>query len=402
MKNISFFSLARQWNNHQSKLQPALNAILASQQFIGGSVVENFEKKLASYTGASHAIACNSGTDALWLALEVLNVSPRTIVLTTPFSFIASSSEIVAHGGHPVFIDIDRKSYNIDPVKLKFWLESETIRHQSSTIHRETGLHVAGIVTVDLFGQSADYDQIKTIAEKWNLWIVEDACQAIGAELHHKKTGTFGDITAFSFYPTKNLGAFGDGGALTTNSSFFAEKLFQLRNHGRTSHYDYKTIGINSRLDGMQAAILDVKLDIIDELNDQRRALAELYNEELAHIPWIQLPEQTTGKHVFHQYSIQILGDGTPTLRNEFCTYMEKQGVQTRIFYPKMLHEIDFLRTDSRLENKCPVAQKTVNQIISLPIWPELTREEILYVCDVIKNFMPINVTAQYGKIVSL
>ena len=402
MKQIPFFSLARQWELYQSKLQPALDSVLKSQQFIGGSIVENFEKKLASYVNASHAIACNSGTDALWLALEVLNVNPRTIVLTTPFSFIASSSEIVAHGGHPVFIDIDRKSYNIDPVKLNFWLESETIRQGSITIHKQTGLQVAGIVTVDLFGQCADYHQIKSIASTWNLWIVEDACQAIGAEFDHKKAGTLGDITAFSFYPTKNLGAFGDGGALTTNNSFYAEKLTQLRNHGRISHYDYKAIGINSRLDGMQASLLSAKLDLIDELNNKRRAIAKIYDEELAHLSWLELPQQTTGHHVYHQYSVQILGDGTDTLRNEFVAYLEQQGVQTRIFYPKMLHEIDFLQTDTRLETKCPVAQRTVNQIVSLPIWPELTNEEVLYVCDVIKNFMHIQTTTHHQKNVTV
>jgi dTDP-4-amino-4,6-dideoxygalactose transaminase len=241
-QNIPFFSIKRQWINFKSDFLPDLDRLLESNQYIGGPYIEKFEKQFALYIESLHSISCNSGTDALWLALKALEIRPSSIVLTTPFSFIASSSEIVAHLAQPVFIDVD-ESYNICPKKIENWLKSNAKIQNNKAFHKQTGRPIEGIVTVDLFGQCANYPRIKSIAKEWGLWIIEDACQAIGSHIKNKKAGMFGDISCFSLYPTKNLGVCGDGGVLTTNDEELSGKLFQLRNHGRKNHYEYEGYG---------------------------------------------------------------------------------------------------------------------------------------------------------------
>ena len=379
-KIIPFFSLKKQYFDHKKIFDQAIQTILDNQSFIGGTTIEEFERSFGKYVGANFAISCNSGTDALWLALKALDLPKNSIVLTTPFSFIASGSEIVAHGAHPVFIDIDEKTYNIDPEKIKQWIEENTEK-QNQLIHKQTGYPVSGILTVDIFGQCADYKKIKEIAEKYNLWIIEDACQAIGAKTPDEKmAGTLGDISCFSFYPTKNLGAFGDGGCCTTNNEYLAEKLITLRNHGRKSHYNYTQLGINSRLDGIQAAILNTKLEFLDELNNARIKIAKYYNEALKNIDFLQLPEQKYGKHVYHQYCVKIK-DGIIT-RDIFAEKLKEQGIGTNIYYPMSLDKIDFLNTDERLKTECPIAQNVTETILALPIWPELEIKDVEYICE--------------------
>ena len=203
-QTIPTFSMARQTKALRPQLMDALQNIVDTQQFIGGVHVDTFEKNLAAYLGVQYAIACNSGTDALWMALFALNVK-ESIVLTTPFSFIASSSEIVSHGAHPVFIDIEPDTFNIDPVLLAEWLKKNAVMKDGKAVHQATGLHISGIIPVDLFGQCADYEKLHAIAEQWNLWIIEDTAQALGASIKNQKAGTLGDIGAISFYPTKTL-----------------------------------------------------------------------------------------------------------------------------------------------------------------------------------------------------
>lgn len=402
-QNIPSFSLSRQWDEIKQSITPKINALLDSNQFIGGPYVANFEKAFAEYIrGAApregtasregtaktpiHAIGCNSGTDALWLALKALDIMPNSIVLTTPFSFIASSSEIVDHGAHPVFIDID-ESYNISPTKIEHWLKLHTTVRGNQTFHTKTNRLVSGIITVDLFGQCADYKEIKRIAKEWNLWIIEDACQAIGSHINNVKAGTFGDISCFSLYPTKNLGVFGDGGVITTGDPLLAEKLFKLRNHGRKSHYNYECYGRNSRIDAIQALIATEKLGMIDKLNNRRREIAHTYTKRLAKLPFLKIPVETMGHHVYHRYSVQVADEFTGICsRDELRQYLQEQGVGTGITYPKALHQIEYLQPPRELATSCPVTEMAVKNIFDLPVWPELTDKEVQYVCSVLEN----------------
>lgn len=384
MPAIPFFSLQRQMKSLEQQTQAACAQVLETQQFIGGPMVESFEKQLATYLRAPRVISCNSGTDGLWLALKALAIKPESIVITTPFSFIASASEIVAHGAHPVFIDIDEKTFNIDPKKVGAWLEQEAMHTEEKTIHKKTGLPIVGIIAVDLFGQCADYDALRLLATQWKLWIIEDACQAIGASYNDTPAGGLGDIGVFSFYPTKNLGACGDGGACVTHSPELGDSLFKLKNHGRKSHYDYEGLGINSRLDALQAALLSVKLNHLETYNKRRRSLATRYYENLKDVRSITLPEERIGKHVYHQYTITIAAG----LREAFINFLKQQGIGTAIYYPKPLHQINFLvNHEVSRSTDCSIAERMSQEVVSLPIWPELTFEELDRVCEVIKQF---------------
>jgi dTDP-4-amino-4,6-dideoxygalactose transaminase len=386
-KTIPFFSLARQWQTVKKTINPKLQTLYESNQFIGGPYVSNFETSFAKYTGSSHAISCNSGTDALWLALKALEINPQSIVLTTPFSFIASSSEIAAHNAHPIFIDVDG-SYNISPKKIESWLKINGTIRNNQTFHKKTNFPIVGIITVDLFGQCADYKKIKTIANEWNLWIIEDACQAIGAHINNKKAGTFGDISCFSLYPTKNLGAYGDGGVMTTNNNELAEKLTKLRNHGRASHYNYEMLGRNSRLDAIQALIATEKLQLLDDANNRRRKIAHTYSKRFKNLPYIKIPTEQVGHHVYHQYCVEVVGEVVD--RNFLQNHLSSQGVGTNIFYPKALNDIPFLQPPAALATKTPITKKLTQNILALPIWPELTDSEVNYICDCVESALPL------------
>jgi dTDP-4-amino-4,6-dideoxygalactose transaminase len=399
-QNVTFFSLERQVQNLESEIKNAFDAVLKSQQFIGGEFVTRFEESLSKYLGAKHVISCNSGTDALWIAVKALGTQPDSIILTTPFSFIASSSEIAAHRAHPVFIDIDPETFNICPKNLTHWLEKNAEIKNGKTVHNKTGQLIHGILAVDIFGQCADYESIKQIAREWNLWIIEDTAQSIGAEYNGQQAGTIGTVGCFSFYPTKNLGAYGDGGCCVTDDSELAEKILRLRNHGRKSHYNYEELGINSRLDAIQAAILDKKLKYIDQWNKRRQDIAQMYNEGFSGIDFIKTPVNRSTKHVYHQYSVQVLDKTGVVTRSNVEKYLAENGIQTRIFYPQSLNQIAFLNTKKEIYETCPVAEKLTQTVLALPIWPELRDVEVKYVIDTIKN-MPaslICIPGQAGK----
>ena len=385
-KKINFFDLSRQYSQNKENIINKINEVLDNQAYIGGNFVEKFEQNFARYLNTTHAISCNSGTDALLMALKALDLKQNEIILTTPFSFIASSSEILTLGAHPVFIDIDENTYNIDPTKINQWIWDECISGNSGNLtHKKTGFKVVGILPVDIFGQCADYKALREIANNHNLWIVQDSCQAVGSvDQNGIMAGSHGDITAFSFYPTKNLGAFGDGGMCTTNNSEYAEKLMRIRNHGRKSHYNYVDHGINSRLDGIQAAILDEKLKSLDSFNNKRREIAAIYNKELININGIKLPTEVNGTHVYHQYCIELNGID----RNELQKQLAEKGIGSNIYYPKGLNQIEFLNSESKLTNDCPISDNLTQNILALPIWPELEKEEILYVCENLKEII--------------
>jgi dTDP-4-amino-4,6-dideoxygalactose transaminase len=385
---IPFFSLERQWSVLKDSVTKKITTVLDSGQFVGGPFVEEFEKKLAQFLGVNYAISCNSGTDALYLALRALELKKDSIVLTTPFSFIASSSEIISLGGHPVFIDIDSKTYNLSPQKLEAWLEKNATKDENGARHIATGLPISGIIAVNIFGQCADFPALRKIANEWSLWIVEDAAQSLGAHIDGTYSGALGDIATFSFYPTKNLGAFGDAGALTTHSEKLAARIRQVRNHGRPDRYDYREHGINSRLDGIQAAVLSEKIGHLKGWNERRREIAALYEKGLSKLPFITIPQELTGEHIYHQYCIKV-GINDISYRDELVKYLTELKIGSNIFYPQSFTSIAFLNSDPRLKNECPIADRTCKTIMALPVWPELTNDEVMHIIKQISAFAP-------------
>ena len=390
-QSVPFFSLQEQTQSIKPACLQAFGSILDNQQFIGGPSIAALEQELAKYLNVKHVISCNSGTDALWIAVHALEVKPNDIVLTTPFSFIASASELIPHGAHPVFIDVDAATYNIDPKLLRAWLVKNTYRSGERTIHRATGFPVVGMIPVHLFGQCADMESLLAIAHEFNLWIIEDTAQAIGSTLNNRYAGTMGNVGTFSFYPTKNLGAFGDAGCMVTNDDALAENLLRLRNHGRKSHYNYEGYGLNSRLDALQAEVIRIKLKLVNEYNEKRQSIAARYETALRDVAYIQTPTTVYGEHTYHQYAVVIHQEICGMSRDMVAKELEQHGIGTRVFYPQSLPMIDYLRTRDDLQLATPIADFLTSNILALPIWPEMSEEQVDHVINVLKT-VPLGV----------
>jgi len=289
-----------------------------------------------------------------------------------------------------VFIDIDA-TYNLCPVTLEQWLVKNTTKKNGRTYEQHTGFPVAGIVAVNLFGQCANYTDLRALAKEYNLWIIEDAAQSVGSFHNDQPSGTLGDISCFSFYPTKNLGGVGDGGMLTTQSQHIADRLRKLRNHGRASHYVYEEYGVNSRLDALQAVVLQEKLTHLPRFIDRRKKIAALYTQEFSSLVGIQVPV-VHDYHTYHQYSIQICSHKLQN-RTTFIDHLNKSGIGSCIYYPEPLNTIPYLKKDERLVTACPRAENVCKTIVSLPIWPELTDEHVLTIIKTVKSFITHPVT---------
>jgi len=324
----------------------------------------------------------------LWLALKALNLQSGECVLTTPFSFIASSSEIFAHGAHPVFIDIDENTYNLSPQVLHEWLEKNTVRDGAVTKHKSTGLKITGILVVNIFGLCANFTAIRALAKEYNLWIIEDAAQSVGAAHNNIPSGKLGDISCFSFYPTKNLGAAGDAGIVTTHSAELAKKLLTLKSHGRpnVAHYAYDGYGLNSRLDALQAVILDEKLHHLPAWLMRRQEIGRRYTKALSLMPGITTPYDD-GTHTYHQYAIRISSSKAGFTRDELAAHLTQNGIGNRVFYPQSLHEIPYLQTHRDLYTQCIVSKKLCSEILALPVWPEMTNDEVDLVISSIESY---------------
>ncbi|MBC7077418.1 MAG: DegT/DnrJ/EryC1/StrS family aminotransferase [Synergistales bacterium] len=329
------------------ELMAAIEDVLKSGQFILGPQVEAFEREVATYLGVKHAIGVNSGTDALVIALRALGVGPGDEVITTPFTFFATAEAISLVGGTPVFVDIDPQTFNIDPNLIEPAITERT----------------KAILPVHLYGQAADMDPILTLARRYNLKVVEDVAQAFGGEYKGRKLGTLGDAGAFSFFPSKNLGGFGDGGLITTNDDEVAARARILRVHGSRRKYYNEVLGYNSRLDELQAALLRVKLRYVDRWNLERRNLAHAYTTSLAVAEAVQPPvEMPYALHVYHQYTIRVPRDMRDTIRE----VLERHGVATAVYYPVPLHHLAPYRGFcSELVN----AERASREVLSLPLW---------------------------------
>lgn len=328
----------------------AMERVMRSTNYIMGPDVREFEAEAAEFLGVRHAVSVNSGTDALVIALRALGVGPGDQVITTPFSFFATAESISSVGATPVFVDVDADTYNLDP----------------SRIAERIGARTKAILPVHLFGRACNLAEIMDLAAKHDLLVIEDCAQSFGATYGGKRTGTFGHAGAFSFFPSKNLGAFGDAGLITTDLDEVAESARMLRAHGAKKKYQNEMIGYNSRMDTLQAAILRVKLPHVDEWNRRRRQVARVYDELLHDVQAVVRPT-VTDDHVFHQYTIRILEGDRDAVRDELRTH----GVETMVYYPVPQDQLSVYRGR---HPRNPVSDELARQVLSLPIWPSLER----------------------------
>jgi dTDP-4-amino-4,6-dideoxygalactose transaminase len=388
--NIPPLDLKRQYQTIASEIEASVLQVMASGGYIGGSRVQEFEQQFANYIGTSECVSCASGTDALYLALRALDIGPGDEVITTPFTFMATAETISMVGATPVFVDIEADTFNIDVSQVAAAITEKT----------------RAIMPVHLFGQPVDMTQLMAVAEKHGLAAIEDVAQAAGSEWAGKKTGSMGHIGCFSFFPTKNLGAFGDGGAVTTNDPEIAAKIRVLKEHGASKRYYHETIGINSRLDALQAAILQIKLPYLDTWNDRRRAVAADYQQHLADLPGIITPQETPGSRaVWNQYTIRVKSptgnredegrglvakplqeENQQNRRDRLRQQLQDQGISSMVYYPFPLHRQPVYQHLGYDPGQLPIAEHICQQVLSLPMFPELSSLEIEAVVNALKN----------------
>jgi dTDP-4-amino-4,6-dideoxygalactose transaminase len=378
--HIPPLNLGRQYQSIQAELNAAVLAVLASGQYIGGPAVSQFESTFAQYVGTALCLSCNSGTDALYLALKALDIGPGDEVITSPFTFIATAEAISMVGATPVFTDIVPQTFNLDPQKVAKVITAKT----------------KAILPVHLFGQPADLTALLSLAHTYSLAIVEDCAQATGATwLDHQgqvqRVGSAGDIGCFSFYPSKNLGGYGDGGAITTQRADLAEKIRLLRDHGRRSGYFHEVVGINSRLDSIQAAVLSVKLQHLEHWNNQRKAVAQRYDDLLSSVPGIILPSPSLDS-VWNQYTLRIIHEGEldalTSRRDLIRQALLDKGIQSMVYYPVPLHRQPVYAHLNYQLGQLPIADRAALEVLSLPMFPELTVAEQAYIRDSLKDIL--------------
>mgnify|MGYP001312227867 CR=1 FL=1 len=369
LKRIPMLDLKGEVEELWPELSEAVLRVLRSGQYVLGPEVEAFEAEAAAYLGVKHAVGLNSGTDALVIGLRALGIGPGDEVITTAFSFFATAEAILHVGATPVFVDIEEESFNIDPTLIEAAITEKT----------------KAILPVHLYGRPAQMDQIMQVAQKHGLKVLEDCAQSFGARFHSgdastshldgRMTGSIGHVGAFSFYPTKNLGAYGDGGLLATNDDDVARLARMLRNHGASPErrYEHEMVGYNSRLDEFQAAVLRVKLPHVDRFNQLRRTAAATYTQELAHLESIRLPVDAPG-HVYHQYSVLV----NQLPRDAVVGGLAAAGIATSTFYPRTLSTLfNELGRQSHARNSAPVAEAVAGRVISLPIGAGISQEHI-------------------------
>ncbi|MEA3374571.1 MAG: DegT/DnrJ/EryC1/StrS family aminotransferase [Campylobacterota bacterium] len=361
---INFIDLQAQYQEYQEEIDREVKEVFTSAQFIGGSKLQALEKNLAEYTGAKHAIGCSSGTDALLLSLMALDIKAGDEVITTPFTFIATAEVIAFLGARPVFIDIDEKSYNIDTAQIE-----DAITERTKVI-----------MPVSLYGQCADMDAINAIADRHNIPVIEDACQSFGAEYQGNKSCNLSTIGCTSFFPSKPLGAYGDGGAIFTSDDAIAEKIRMLLNHGQNERYKHKYIGINGRLDAVQAAVLNVKLAHFDKEVKARESIGKRYSELLESADVITPAVETDRSSVYAQYSVRVKDRAAMVAR------LGDAGVPTAVHYPVPLHLQEAFAELGYSKGDFPVSEKISEEIMSLPMSPYLTEEQQDFIVNSIKG----------------
>jgi dTDP-4-amino-4,6-dideoxygalactose transaminase len=368
--NVPLLDLAAQYSAIKAEVMPALQRVIESQQFIMGPAVPQLEAEIAALSRAKHGIGCASGTDALLLPLKALNLRPGDEVITTPFTFFASAGTIHNASGTPVFADIEEGSFNIDPAAVERALTPRT----------------RAIMPVHLYGQMAAMERLLQLAQPRRIPILEDACQAIGARRmidgEWRAAGELGWVTAYSFFPSKNLGAWGDAGMIVTSDAAAAERLRRLRSHGGAKQYHHDEVGTNSRLDTLQAALLLAKLPHLAAWSGKRREHAAYYAHALAGVPQVRTPVvDAANEHIFHQYTLRV------ERRDALQAHLKKEGIGNAVYYPVPLHRQPCFAHLGYREGSLPVAEQAAREVISLPIYPELTTAQLDRVVGAIRGF---------------
>ena len=380
---VPMLDLTRQYETIKDDVHAAIERVLTTQHFIGGPELDGFERESADYLGVKESVGCASGTDACWLALAAAGVGPEACVVTTPFSFFATVSSIVRCGATPILADIDPATLNLDPEATE------------RALQRARSYKLRAVMPVHLYGQCANMDKFGRLVEQYDASLVEDAAQAFGAKWRDKKAGALSKAAAFSFYPTKNLSAYGDGGCVTTNDEELAAHVRRLRNHGSRHRYYHEEIGWNSRLDAMQAAVLRVKLKHIDDWNQARRMLARRYHGLFIGAGLVQSGEQSVGAqapiallatvpeayHIYHQYVVRAFR------RDELRTFLTQQGVGTEIYYPVPLHLQECFAYFGYKAGDLPESERASKEVLALPMFPELREDEQQRVVAAIAEF---------------
>jgi dTDP-4-amino-4,6-dideoxygalactose transaminase len=364
--NVPFLDLKAQYKTIKDEISAAINEVIENTAFAGGPFVAKFENEFAKFCGAQYAIGVGNGTDALWASLVALGIGAGDEVITTPNTFIATAEAISLSGATPVFVDIDEQTHNINPALIEAAITPKT----------------KAIIPVHLFGQPADMDPIMAIAEKHGLKVVEDACQAHGAEYKGRKAGSIGAAGCFSFYPGKNLGAYGEGGGIVTNDEALAAKIRMFRDHGQAKKYYHDIIGWNARLDGIQGAVLNVKLKYLSDWNEARRRHARDYTAGLSSIKDVVVPQEAEyAKHVYHIYALRVQD------RDKFMAYLNEKGIACGIHYPIPLHLQNAYAFMQKGSGSFPIAEKCAAEYVSLPMFAELTDEQVAYIVEQIKEY---------------
>lgn len=375
MRPIQMVDLKKQYQEIKADVDAAIHEVLDSAAFINGKAVQDFSKSLANYLDVKHVIPCANGTDALQIAMMALDLQPGDEVITPSFTYIATTEVVALLRLQPVFVEVDPKTFCIDPAAIEKAITPRT----------------KAIVPVHLYGQAANMEAIMEIANRHGLAVIEDNAQAIGSDYYYKdgssrKTGTIGTIGCTSFFPSKNLGCYGDGGAICTNNDELADKMRMIANHGQKIRYYHEIVGCNSRLDSIQAAILNVKLPKLDEYNNARRAAADWYDKAFAGISGIHVPFRDPGcKHVFHQYTLQ-LDDGIE--RNGLHDYLTEHQVPSMIYYPVPAHKQKMFYSLQGNMRELPVTDYLVKRVISLPMHTELDEEQLTYISKLVLDYI--------------
>lgn len=372
-KNIQMVDLKTQYHHIKTEIDQAVIDCIASTAFINGPAVKEFQLNLEKYLGVKHVIPCANGTDSLQIAMMALDLKPGDEVICPAFTYVATAEVIGLLGLTPVMVDVNPNTFNITTSEIEKAITSKT----------------KAIVPVHLYGQSCDMESIMKLAEKHNLYVIEDNAQAIGADYTFSdgrvaKTGTIGHIGSTSFFPSKNLGCYGDGGALMTNDDELAQKMRMIANHGQEKKYYHKILGCNSRLDTIQAAILNIKLKHLDAYSKARNKMANYYNTAFAQIEELQVPErQNNSTHVFHQYTLKVKNGK----RNELQQYLSENGIPSMIYYPLPLYKQEAFKEFVPLNFKLDTTEMLCNEVLSLPIHTEMNREDMGWVCSNVKSF---------------
>jgi dTDP-4-amino-4,6-dideoxygalactose transaminase len=372
--------LSRQYKLIREEANLAVLEILNSGNYVGGQVVATFEQELANYLNVTECVSCNSGTDALFLALKALNIGEGDEVITTPFSFFATAEVITRVGAKPVFVDIDLDTFNLNLAQITQAITSQT----------------KAIIPVHLFGQPVDMTELMAIAESHNLYVIEDCAQAAGASWNERKVGSIGHVGCFSFFPTKNLGACGDGGAITTNDKAIAKQMRILKEHGSPVRYRHDFIGINSRIDAIQAVILTIKLRHLDFWNQQRQKAANYYQELMQSVSTLKLPQPLAGgESIWNQYTICIADNDfnaantaqtLKTRRDLIQEYLQQQNIISMIYYPIPLHLQPVYQNLGYQKGQLPLVEQAAREVLSLPIFPGISEVEQEQVVDALKD----------------